>query len=141
MAGVTRERFSGRKGECAGIADARAIDEGFRSRQEVCDAQLERFLAALRPLLASNRAPAAWIIGSRARGTAVPESDIDVMIVGPAELPFVDRFRAYMPALLATSVAEDMLVYTPAEFELMRAAERPFVVEALRGALPIHAGR
>ena len=46
-----------------------------------------------------------------------------------------------MPALLETSVAVDMLVYTPEEFERMQAEERPFIVEALRGALPIHVER
>lgn len=141
VVGVTCEQFSEEQGECGGFIDRRAIDSNFRRRQEVCDAQLEQFLAVLRPLLVSNRATAAWIIGSRARGSAAPESDIDVMIVERTDRTFVDRFRDYMPALLETSVAVDMLVYTPEEFERMQAEERPFIVEALRGALPIHVER
>ena len=45
---------------------------------------MRRFLAELRPLLVENSACSAWLVGSRARGNAVPESDIDVIIVAPS---------------------------------------------------------
>ena len=104
------------------------------------DPILRRFLGVLRPLLARNRALSAWIVGSRARGTAAPESDIDVIIVAPSERPFVDRFRDYLPAVLGAGVGVDLLVYTPEEYERMRAAERPFLSHAMKGARPIHVG-
>ena len=49
------------------------------------DDHLDRFLAALGPLLREHSARSAWLVGSRARGNAVPESDIDVIIDSGAE--------------------------------------------------------
>ena len=79
-------------------------------------------------------------MGSRARGTAAPESDIDVIIVAPSRLPFVERGRDYLPAIRAAGVAADLLVYTPEEFERMRTEERPFVSHAMASARPIRVG-
>jgi predicted nucleotidyltransferase len=101
---------------------------------------LDRFLEALRPLLNAQRARAAYLIGSRARGTADPQSDIDVLIVAESERPEVERFKDYLPAIAASSVGVDLIVYTPAEFERMRAEERPFLMHALEGAKLIHEG-
>ena len=39
------------------------------------DACLDRFLAVLQPLLRTHSARSAWIVGSRARGNAAPESE------------------------------------------------------------------
>lgn len=97
----------------------------------------EPFLAALRPLLATNGAVAAWVFGSHATGSAGPESDIDVIVVAPSELPFVERPKDYLPAMLVASRGVDLLVYTPEEFERLRAEERPFLMRALATAKPI----
>lgn len=104
------------------------------------DDHLNRFLAALRPLLAERQANSAWLVGSRARGTAAPESDIDVIIVAPTDRPFVERFRDYLPAVLEAGVGVDLLVYTPEEFDHMRAEERPFISHAMKSARPIDVG-
>ena len=141
MVGVTHGHSSDASEDSANIADSQAIEESLRHRREICGAQLKQFIAALRPLLIRNGVSAAWIFGSRARGTAVPESDIDVLIVARTDRAFVDRFRDYMPAPLETSLGVDMLIYTPEEFERMRTEERPFIVDALEGALPINVGR
>ena len=103
--------------------------------------QLDGFLGALRPLLDAQGAHAAWIFGSRARGTAAAESDIDLIVVAPTNRPFVERFRDYLPALLDARVGVDLLVYTPEEFARMQAEERPFLVDALAYAKQIYVGR
>ena len=103
-------------------------------------ANLDAFLAALRPLLVQQAARAAYLFGSRARGDAAPESDIDVIVVAPSDRPFVDRFHDYMPALLAAEGAVDLFVYTPEEFERLKAEERPFLMHALESARPIDVG-
>lgn len=100
---------------------------------------LERFLAALRPLLSEKGARAAYLFGSHARGTADAHSDIDVIVVAPTDLPPVERFRDYLPAILAAGVGVDLLVYTPEEFERMKQEERPFLMNALDGARAIRA--
>ena len=102
---------------------------------------LDGFLGRLRPLLDARGAHAAWIFGSHARGTAGADSDVDVIVVAPTGRPFVDRFRDYLPAIVEAGVGVDMLVYTPEEFARMRAAERPFLVDALADAKRIHVGR
>ncbi len=86
---------------------------------------LASFLAALRPLLRQHGARAAYLIGSRARGTADEHSDIDVIIVAESERPEVERFKDYLPAIAASSIGVDMWVYTPEEFERLRDEERP----------------
>ena len=103
--------------------------------------QLDGFLGALRPLLDAQGARAAWIFGSHARGTAGPDSDIDVIVVAPTRRPFVDRFRDYLPAIVDAGIGVDLLVYTPGEFAQMKAEERPFLVDALAGARQVHVGR
>ena len=103
--------------------------------------QLDGFIVSLRPLLDAQRAHAAWIFGSHARGTASAESDIDVIVVASTDRPFVDRFRDYLPAIANADIGVDLLVYTPEEFARMQAKERPFLVDALADARQIHVGR
>lgn len=98
---------------------------------------LARFLTALRPLLVEKGARVAYLFGSHARGTADAHGDIDVIIVAPTDLVPVERFRDYLPAILAAGVGVDLFVYTPEEFEQMKAEERLFLMHALEGARPI----
>lgn len=102
---------------------------------------LDAFVRRLRPLLNAQRAHAAWVFGSRARGTAADDSDIDVIVVAPTERPFVERFRDYLPAVAHADVGVDLLVYTPEEFAQMQAQERPFLVDALADAERFYVGR
>lgn len=102
---------------------------------------LDAFVRRLRPLLNAQRAHAAWVFGSRARGTASADSDIDVIVVAPTERPFVERFRDYLPAIAHADVGVDLLVYTPEEFAQMQAEERPFLVDALADAERFYVGR
>jgi predicted nucleotidyltransferase len=101
---------------------------------------LDAFMDALLPLLQRQRAQAAYLIGSRARGTADEHSDIDVIIVAESQRPEVERFKDYLPAIVASRVGVDMWVYTPEEFERLRDEERPFLMHALDGAKLIHEG-
>jgi predicted nucleotidyltransferase len=101
---------------------------------------VERFVSALRPLLREHGARAAYLFGSRARGEADAASDIDCIIVAPSAREPVERFRDYLPAILAAGVGVDLFVYTPEEFERLVAEERPFLMHALEGAKQIHAG-
>lgn len=104
------------------------------------DFPVRRFLSVLRPLLDEHCARSAWLVGSHARGSAAPESDIDVIIVAPSGRPFVDRFRDYLPAVLAAGVGVDLFVYTPEEFERLQREERPFLTHAMESARPVHVG-
>lgn len=101
---------------------------------------LETVLAVLRPLLRERAARAAYLIGSRARGTADSHSDIDLIIVAESDRPEVERFKDYLPAIVASPVGVDLFVYTPEEFDRLRDEERPFLMHALEDAKLIHEG-
>jgi len=85
---------------------------------------LDDFLAALEPLLRRQRAHAAYVFGSHARGDADAYSDIDIIIVAPTDRPFVDRFRDYLPAIANAGIGVDLFVYTPEEFETLQREDR-----------------
>jgi len=101
---------------------------------------MERFLESLRPLLREHGAKAAYVVGSWARGEADAWSDVDVVIVAPSDRPAVERFKDYLPAIIEAERAVDLFVYTPEEFERLRAEERPFLVHALEGAKLVYEG-
>lgn len=102
---------------------------------------LDAFLGALLPLLREHKARAAYLVGSRARGTADERSDIDVIIIADSDRPETERFKDYLPAILAPfATAVDLTVYTPAEFQRLKAEQRPFLIHALDGAKLIHEG-
>ena len=101
---------------------------------------LEPLLEALRPLLHEQGAKAAYLVGSWARGEADAWSDVDVVIVAPSARPAVERFKDYLPAILASPRPVELFVYTPEEFERLRAEERPFLMHALDGAKLVYEG-
>lgn len=101
---------------------------------------LEVVLRELRPILQARKARAAYLIGSRARGTAHPTSDIDLIIVAESDRPVVERFKDYLAAIVASPVGVDLLVYTPEEFDRMVGEKRPFLEHALEGAKLLYEG-
>jgi len=76
---------------------------------------------------------AAYLFGSRARGSSDAESDIDLLVVTASERPFVDRFEDFPELWLGAPAAVDLLIYTPEEFAHQRRSNR-FVRNALRHA-------
>jgi predicted nucleotidyltransferase len=67
-----------------------------------------------------------WLFGSLARREATPASDADIVLVlSHSSLPFLERPPHY--AFDDCGVATDLLAYTHAEMERMRAEENPFL--------------
>lgn len=56
------------------------------------------------------------LFGSRARGRTRASSDVDLLVVMPSELPFVERLAELYRKLLP-GFAIDIFPYTPEEFE------------------------
>lgn len=100
-----------------------ATDE---SRRSLLESELARFLKILPDLNGLERV---IVFGSLAGGQTHAWSDIDLVLIQNTELPFYARLRAAR-RLLRPSVAADLLIYTPAEFEQL-ARERNFVREEI----------
>ena len=105
------------------MADRSRGEEG-RERRKLLQEELERYLS----LLKSQPDPPERILlfGSMTgdEDEVGPWSDLDLVVVQPTSLRFLDRIKALM-TLLQPRVGLDLLVYTPEEFEQMK-AQRPF---------------
>jgi predicted nucleotidyltransferase len=103
---------------------AKSRGEESRERRKLLQEELERYLS----LLKSQPDPPERILlfGSMTgdENEVGPWSDLDLVVVQSTTLRFLDRIKALM-ALLQPRVGLDLLVYTPEEFEQMK-AQRPF---------------
>ena len=66
----------------------------------------------------------AWIFGSHATGSVGPDSDLDLIVVTPTDLPFTRRAGLF-DDLFDLFPILDLLVYTPAEFQKLSADPSP----------------
>jgi len=66
------------------------------------------------------------LFGSVARGDADHYSDVDLVIVKPTTMNFVDRL-ADVVRQCPTPLNADIIVYTPEEFQRMQDADNPFL--------------
>jgi predicted nucleotidyltransferase len=72
------------------------------------------------------------LFGSRARGDARRNSDLDLLIIEDSELPRYRRSPRYLRALVGVFPAKDIVVWTPAEVNAWRDVPNAFVTSALR---------
>ena len=80
----------------------------------------EKLIAELRAALL-GRVEEAWLFGSYAAGTAHADSDVDLIVVCATSRAWPDRAEDFAD-LFARFGSVDLLVYTPAEWEKLRAA-------------------
>lgn len=96
----------------------------------------EVIYSAIIDVAKAEGAKLALLFGSFAKGDYSKRSDVDVIFVEDTNLPFVERIGKYFSALREHKPLKpfdiDVLVYTPAEFEEMRAKGRKFILRALR---------
>ena len=83
--------------------------------------ELTRYIKLLRE---SENLEKILVFGSLVAGNIHAWSDIDLVIVQETDLPFWQRLRT-IRKLIQPKVGTDILVYTPDEWEQMK-AERPF---------------
>lgn len=96
-----------------------SILERSRPRTSVLDFEPGRVRAFLKERLQAKGVTEAYLFGSFAEGTSGAWSDLDVVVVQPTKLPFVERPRGFQD-LLDLGVPVDVLVYTPEEFARLR---------------------
>jgi predicted nucleotidyltransferase len=72
------------------------------------------------------------LFGSHARGTARPDSDLDLLVVEPSSEPRYRRAPKYLRALVGVFPAKDVVVWTPDEIAAWQNVPHAFITSALR---------
>jgi uncharacterized protein len=92
----------------------------------------------IRRILAVGTPQKIVLFGSRARGDAHADSDYDLLLVEPSELPRHKRAARYRRALTGLAGAKDILVWTPEEIAEWRDVPNAFVTEAMRQGVVLY---
>jgi uncharacterized protein len=71
------------------------------------------------------------LFGSRARGDARSDSDLDLLIIEESDEPRYRRSPRYLRALVGVFPAKDVVVWTPAEIEAWKTVPNAFITRAL----------
>ena len=72
------------------------------------------------------------LFGSHARGTAGPDSDVDLLVIAPSELPPWRRTPPLYRLLAGAGLPKDLLWYTPEEVAEWQGVRSHFLTRALR---------
>jgi predicted nucleotidyltransferase len=80
------------------------------------------------------------LFGSRARGNAQPDSDYDLLVIEPSNLPRYKRAAKYRRALIGIGQAKDIVVWTPGEVAEWRNVPNAFITTALNEGIVVYEG-
>lgn len=100
------------------------------------DPILDRFLAGCRPV--RDKIHAMYLFGSRAKGTARPDSDYDLLLVVSDEFSLEDKdslYDAVMDILLETGRLVSLKIFTEQAFQRLRDMATPFMTHVLTEGL------
>lgn len=71
------------------------------------------------------------LFGSHARGTATEDSDVDLLVIGPSDLPRREREFRIISALFSSGIPYDLIALTPEEVDARLRINGPFIKEIL----------
>ena len=91
----------------------------------------------IRRILAAGEPQKIVLFGSRA-GDARADSDYDLLLVEPSELPRHKRVARYRRALTGVAGAKDILVWTPDEVAQWRDVPNAFVTAAVQEGVVLY---
>ncbi|MDQ6695358.1 MAG: nucleotidyltransferase domain-containing protein [Chloroflexota bacterium] len=92
----------------------------------------EMMLEIVRRIVSVSRPAKIILFGSRARGEARPDSDIDLLVITESEEPRYRRAAPLYGALSDIPIPMDVLVYRPQEVEEWSDVRQAFVTTAIR---------
>lgn len=92
----------------------------------------------VRRILASGNPQKIVLFGSRAREDARADSDYDLLVVEPSELPRHKRAAPYRRALAGLAGAKDILVWTPAEIAQWSGVPNAFITAAVQEGVVLY---
>lgn len=91
----------------------------------------ELLSAVVRRILSVGSPKKIVLFGSRAKGTARPDSDLDLLIIEDSDLPRYARSARYRRALCGLFPAKDIVVWTSHEVQEWRAVPNAFISTVL----------
>ena len=92
----------------------------------------------IREYAAGTGVTRAIVFGSFARGDADLASDVDVILIEHTSRPFLERGLAHLP-LFRIGLGVDLLVYTPEEYDRLKADGHPLIERAEREGITVYA--
>jgi predicted nucleotidyltransferase len=92
----------------------------------------------IRRILATGQPTKIILFGSRARGEARPDSDYDLLLIEPSDLPRYKRAARYRRALLGVAPAKDILVWTPEEVAEWQNVPNAFITTVVREGVVLY---
>lgn len=78
------------------------------------------------------------LFGSRAQKTDDLYSDTDLLLVAETTRPFPERFKDFWGLIEQIPTPVEMLIYTPHEFERLKAEENPFIETVLEQGVVVY---
>ena len=91
----------------------------------------ELLSVVVRRILSVGSPKKIMLFGSRAKGTARPDSDLDFLIIEDSDRPRYRRSARYRRALCGLFPAKDIMVWTPQEILDWQAVPNAFISRVL----------
>ena len=102
------------------------------------DAVIQRFFEKIGPV--KKKIEAAYLFGSRARGTERPDSDYDLLLVVGQDFSLSEKDALYeqvMDILLETGRLVSLKIFKQGEFQRLRDLNTPFLSRVLEEGIKV----